>query len=225
MKNKVIISSLLLSMLSGYAFAQKADSIIYRYKDASGKTIYTDRIPANLKVEVDVLSSKTGVLKRTIEKQLTEEEFQRRLAEDEAKKNAVAKSDVQIRQDQILLNTYSSVADIERMKSYEKDQLDRAIQNDINNVAQLMDRKNFIDREIQKNPASSSLYVDESKRIAENVANIENNLKRNREMLVERTKKYDDDKKRYEQIMAEVNAAKTSAAAVPVAGNAETPSQ
>lgn len=212
MKNKVVISSLLLAMMSGYAFAQKADSIIYRYKDASGKTIYTDRIPANLKVEVDVLSSKTGVLKRTIEKQLTEEEFQRRLAEDQEKKDSVAKSDVQIRQDQILLNTYSSVADIERMKNYEKEQLDRAIQNDINNVAQLKDRKNFIDREIQKNPASSALYVEEARRITENVTNIENNLKRNREMLVERTKKYDDDKKRYEQIMAEVNAAKSAQA-------------
>lgn len=202
MKLKLIALSALI-VTYNLAIAQSTGNV-YRYKDERGNLIYSDRLPKNTKTQIEVLSSTTGTLKRVIERELTIEEIeamnQQKLAEQSNSQQMLQ----QARQDQLLLATYSSVNDIENMKNYELDQIKRAIDNDKNNLQALRERMDFIDGEIKNNPKEAS-YNSEKNRITQNIVSISTSLTKNEEMLREREVKYNNDKKRYEELMSTLN--------------------
>lgn len=209
MKNKniniklALISSLVMISFGASAQVQKSD--IYRYKDSSGNFIYTDKLPKDKNLEVGILSKKTGVIKN-----LSDLEAARAAKEmSEEEKNAIAiakvKEEDQIKKDQYLLNTYSSAEEIDKIKKYELDQIDRAIKNDINNVASLNDRKKIIDKEVLANPANKNAYDSEIQRINESI-NISNvSMDKNKKVYFERERKYNEEMERFSAVINLLN--------------------
>jgi hypothetical protein len=110
MQNKIKkLTGLLL--LAGLPMLAQAE--IYICKDASGKTLTSDRpIPECQDRKVRVLGT-NGMTQREIGPPLTEEQKLQRQAEEEKRKAAAAVADEQRRQDRALLARYSKESDIE----------------------------------------------------------------------------------------------------------------
>jgi hypothetical protein len=200
-KNAVVASLMLVSF---GAIAQTNE--IYRYKDKDGNIIYTDKLPKN-KSEVGILSKKTGVLKNYTEleanrqaQQMTEEEKEK-LAQEKLKEAE------QMKKDQYLLNTYSSVQEINQIKQYELDQIDRAIQNDRSNIANMKERKSQLEKEIKNNskPNAKSGYEEDLNKLQDMLAKTETSLDRNKKMYSEREQKYNNEKERFTAVLNMIN--------------------
>lgn len=203
MKLKLIALSAII-VTSNLAFAQNTGTI-YRYKDDRGNLIYSDRLPKNIKNQIEVLSSTTGTLKKVIERQLTIEEIEAMKQKEAQNQQNTQKMLQQERQDQLLLATYSSSNDIDNMKNFELSQIRRAIENDKNNLQALREKLDFIEAEMKKNPKETA-YNSERNRITQNIVSISTSLTKNEEMLLDREQKYNNDKKRFEELMSTMNA-------------------
>ena len=166
---------------------------IYRYKDKNGSIIYTDRIPRGTN-EIGVLSKKTGVLKNLSDLEAARAAQEMTEEEKIALETAKTKEAEQTKKDQHLLNTYSSVQDIDKIKQYELEQIDRAVQNDVNMIASLNERITQIEKEIKANPESKKSYEAEIGRVNASIKSANSSLEKNKSMYVEREKKYIDEK-------------------------------
>jgi hypothetical protein len=225
MNNKNIKLTLISSMviLSFGVNAQSQKNDIYRYKDSSGNFIYTDKLPKDKNLEVGILSKKTGVIKNLSD--LEAARAAKEMSEDE--KNAIAiakvKEEDQIRKDQYILNTYSSVEEIDKIKKYELDQIDRAIKNDVNNVASLNDRKKIIDKEVLANPSNKNTYDAELQRINEAITSSNSSLDKNKKVYFERDKKYNEEMERFSAVINLLNKQKSEIEAKKNEANKVTP--
>lgn len=88
----------------------------YRWVDENGTTQISDRVPADAaRFRVEVLNNR-GMVIRVMEAAMTEEERAEaaRVAEEEAAAEAAAEA--QARRDNMLLQSYTSVADLERAR-------------------------------------------------------------------------------------------------------------
>ncbi len=179
----------------------KENNVVYRYVDDTGKTFYTDRVPPGYKGQVDILSAKNGTLKSSIDREMTDEEYQAALAEEEKQKEETKNNKAQLQSDQTLLSQYSSVNEIDDMKKYEVDQIKKAIELDLKNLKSVEERKALIANEINKDARNKSVYKDEIVRLNDQSDSINKNLSNNQQMLEKRQKKYDDDKARYLNIL------------------------
>lgn len=202
MDKKIIV------MLVGIAsttslFAQSNE--IYKYKNKNGEIVYTDRAPVNNKNEVSILSRKSGVLKNLGE--LEAYEASQELTEEDKDKIAQQKQleKDQLEKDKQLLAIYSSPKDVDEVKKYELEQLDRAIQNDVNIIASLKDRKEQMEKDMKANPKVQAEYNKEYARINDSLDKTQENLERNKKMYGEREKKYEDDKARLTSVLNTIN--------------------
>lgn len=203
---KKIILSLIATGLSGSLMAQTNE--IYKYTDKSGNIVYSDKMPQSKKNETMILSSKSGVLKNMSE--IEDYQAQQQLTEDDKQKLADAKkkeSD-QLEKDKQLLAIYSSPKDVDEVKKYELEQLDRAIQNDVNIIASLKDRREQMDKDMKSNPKIQAEYNKEYGRLIDSLEKTNENLERNKKMYAEREKKFNDDKARLISVLESINAKK-----------------
>lgn len=200
--NKIKINTIILSSLLVTTFAAHAQSSeIYRYKDKNGNFIYTDKAPIQKGLEVGVLSKKTGVIKNMSELEAAKN-FDKNNEEFLAKEAEIKdKEQEQLKKDQYLLNTYSSTKDIDQIKQYELDQIDRSIQNDINIISALKDRRDQLEKEIKNNPKLKSEYDKEYVKLNENIERSQTNLSKSKEMYKEREKKFNDEKERLTAVL------------------------
>ncbi|QAU33191.1 DUF4124 domain-containing protein [Janthinobacterium sp. 17J80-10] len=90
-----------------------AHAEIYICKDASGKTLTSDRPIMECQDRKTRVLGKNGMTAREIAPPLTEEQQRQKAAEDEKRKAASAVAEEQKRQDRALLARYSKEADIE----------------------------------------------------------------------------------------------------------------
>ena len=197
--NKKILALLIGSFFISSAFAQ---AVVYRYKDTKGKMVYSDSVPANEKGQVDVLSGRTLALKKITEKQLTPEEIEAKMIAEKEQKNIIENSEIGKQKDQALLANYSSVDDIEKLKQYELQQINRAIQNDTDVLNTLKDKKLVLENKSKQN-SGKLLPKDEIelKDIQQNYDNLVTNLEKNKQLYDSRDKKYNEDKARYSAIL------------------------
>lgn len=204
MKKKNLI--LILAVLPSMAFAQSNE--IYKYKDKNGEIIYTDRAPQNKKNEVSILSRKSGVLKNLGD--LEAYEASQELTDEDKEKIAQQKQleKDQLEKDKQLLAIYSSPKDVDEIKKYELDQLDRAIQNDINILASLKDRREQLEKDMKANPKIQAEYNKEYARVTDSIDKTTDNLGKNKKMYGEREKKYNDDKARLTAVLETINSKK-----------------
>ena len=152
---KFNLTMILLSLL-GINSAYAGDSYIYKFVDSTGKIVYTDRLPASEKSEFTVLSSKSGTIKKVVQKELSPEEIEQRNTDQEKQKKVAEQTELQKKRDVSLLSSYSNVQDIDKMKKYELDQIDREIKSNIDNIAVLKDRLNQLNENKKMNLATKT---------------------------------------------------------------------
>jgi hypothetical protein len=108
--------------LAASVFAQTAGKKLYRWTDANGTVHFSDHVPPEaVKEERDVLSPKSGSVKAVLPRQKTEEE----MAEDARRAKAEQQ---QADYDKYLLKTYSTVADLEKVRDERLSGLDVRVQ-------------------------------------------------------------------------------------------------
>lgn len=113
--NRILILTLAALALGAIATPVEAQ-YRYRWVDENGTTQISDRVPADAaRFRVEVLNNR-GMVIRVMEAAMTDEERAEaaRVAEEEAAAEAAAEA--QARRDNMLLQSYTSVADLERAR-------------------------------------------------------------------------------------------------------------
>lgn len=135
------MKKILILTLIGFTGLSQAQ-VVYKFKDANGKIIYSDSIPTNEKSEYSILSGKSGVLKKVVDKELTQEEAEKLAQEKELAQKNKQQLEEQRKKDNSLLATYSSVNEITKLKNFELNQINQSIKNQITNITDLKDKIN-----------------------------------------------------------------------------------
>lgn len=203
--NKKTIALLISALFASSAFSQ---STLFRYTDAKGRVIYTDSVPPSEKGRIDVLSSKTMALKKVNEKELTSEEVEAKKAVEAEQKTVQLESDLVKQKNRSLLTTYTSVNDIDKMKDYELQQINRAISSDTEAVSSLKDRKTQLEQEIKDFKDKIPPKTDqEYKAVQQNIKSAQDNMDKNKSLYASREKKYSEDKTQYLAILEKMGQA------------------
>lgn len=186
-----ILASAILFLNSAFA------SDLYKYQK-NGVTVYTDSIPENVNTKVDVLSGKTGILKKE-EIQFSQTDYQQAIQKKQLDEKNIQESKQQLLKDQQLLNQYSSVKDIEKDKKNQLNQINHTLQNDniINTDLDL--RKKEIEKNLEKKPDSEELQQQYQK-IKNDIQQVNDNITNNKELYKTTEDKYDNNIKRYNEL-------------------------
>ena len=188
---------------SGLSFAQTR---IYTCKDASGKTITSDRpLPECQGREGRVLSGQ-GATVQKIDAPLTPEQIAAREAEQLKKREEEERRRVQLRKDKALLNTYSSLDDIESKRQRALAQVEREMRESERRVS-------LLERQASENRAEAEFYKRKAlppelkRRVDENEAALkaEKGLHGAKKGEVAQVNvKFDEDRKRYVELTGAV---------------------
>lgn len=204
--NKLFLVSL--SVIVNVCCAQSIDTTpIYKYKDSKGNTIYSDNIPANEKGEYAILSGKSGVLKKVVEKELSYEEIEIINQKNMQEKASVDKILEQRKKDNSLLSTYSNIEEISKLKNFELMQINQSIKTQIGNITDLKDKINQANDSLNSNPNNNKLK-DNIELLQSKLNDSNSILDSNKSLLESRTKKYEDDEVRYVQLLKEMSTKK-----------------
>lgn len=206
-KNTLLV--VLLTALSNIGFAQTTDSaVIYKYKDSKGRIFYSDNIPSNEKGQYAVLSGKSGVLKKVVERELTSEEIELINQKKVQEKNDTEKSLEQRKRDNSLLATYSSIDEITKLKNFELSQINQAIKTQIGNITDLKDKINQANDNLTTNQNNKKMK-DNLQDLQSKLNDANNILDSNKSLLETRTKKYQEDETRYVELLKEMSTKKS----------------
>lgn len=172
---------------------------IYICKDASGKTLTSDRpIPECQGREGRVLSTQGTTIKK-IEVPLTEEQEAARTAEEEKKKETATVRAEQLRRDRALLGTYQNINDLESKRQRALLAVEREMKDATRRVSQLenLEKEIKLEQEFFKKkqmPADLKRRVDEN----EGALRAERSLMASKKDEVAQVNlKFDEDKKRF----------------------------
>lgn len=190
---------LLFLLIPSTSFA--ASSYIYKYQDKDGNFVYTDNMPPSVKGEFSLLSSKSGTIKKVVEKELNAEEITIRDEKIKEEKAIIEKSEAEKKRDVALLSTYTNVDEIEKMKNYELNQIQQGLKNNNDTINVLQKRLDTLRANEKLNPQNKELK-NEIERTESDVNLAKQALNSNQDLLEQRTKKYEEDKKRYLEIVS-----------------------
>lgn len=168
------------------AAAQRGSSssreAFYRCRDASGQTHYGDSMPRPcIGFDTEVLDER-GMILRIIEGEATRVE---RLKREEAEARARKERQEREQHDRMLIETYLSVADIERLRDQRLDLLVSQSKITEQNIANLRERQSRLENQIARfkpysdNPNAPPL----PDHLAEEMVNTVNSLRTYREMI------------------------------------------
>jgi hypothetical protein len=187
-------------LAAGTAGAQK----LYKYVDENGRTRYTDRPPIDMTGRAsEQLNSQGTVVKRN-SAALTPEEIAAQAAEEQKKREAAAIAREENRKNRALLATYPSIKDIDDARA-------RALANNAEATRQIALRISDLERRRVKLEKDSAPYKDKNKplpaELKREAFEIESDLRAQNELLAVKKQevpvinaKYDEDKRRYQQI-------------------------
>ncbi len=184
--------------LSFNVFAQSGE--IYKTTDKQGNVYYTDKIPRGEK-DVNVLSKKTGIVKSLSELESFNNAQKLNPTELSEIEKVKLQEEEQIRKDQNLINTYSNVEELEKIKSYELDQIKRAISTDDNIISSLENRRKQLEDSVKNTKKKDPEVEKDLAKTLENINNAKKNKEKNTQMLNERTAKYDSEKERLIKVL------------------------
>jgi hypothetical protein len=127
--------------------SSSAQGSLYRCKDSTGQTHYGDSKPAACEgLDTDVISD-SGMVLDTIEGTATQAARERREAiENRAKQER----DERRRQDQMLIDTYVSVEDIERLRDQRLELLDSQYRLTEQNMRNLRERQTRLESQVAR---------------------------------------------------------------------------
>lgn len=190
-----------------------AQSRIYTCKDASGKTITSDRpLPECQGREGRVLSGQGTTVKR-IEAPLTPEQIAAREAAEQKKHAEEERRREQLRKDKALLNTYASLDDIESKRQRALSQVERE-------AREAERRISLLERQASENRSEADFYKkkaipsDLKRRLDENEAALkaEKNLfGQKKDEVAQVNVKFDEDRKRYLDLIGAASASQPAA--------------
>jgi hypothetical protein len=201
MDNRLIIAAAACALLAaGPAAAQK----LYKYTDpATGKTVYTERLPAEAAGKANEQLNRQGTVVKREAAAPTAEELAAREADRKRKIEEEAAAREEKRKNQALLNTYASEKDIDEARARALQVNDEAIKEAERKLAEAQKRQKQLAGEaefFQKKPMPMQLRLD--------IQNNQNELKSQGELLDAKRKdtvvinaKYDEDKRRYQELM------------------------
>jgi hypothetical protein len=202
MSNSRLIAALAACALlaAGPAAAQK----LYKYTDpATGKTVYTERLPAEAAGKANEQLNRQGTVVKRESAAPTAGELAAREAERKRKIEEEAAAREEKRKNQALLNTYASEKDIDDARARALQVNDEAIKDAERKLADAQKRQKQLATEaefFQKKPMPTQLKLD--------IQNNHNELKLHGELLDAKRKdtaainaKYDEDKRRYLELL------------------------
>ena len=201
MGNRLIIAAAACALLAaGPAAAQK----LYKYTDpATGKTVYTERLPAEAAGRANEQLNRQGTVVKREAAAPTAEELAAREADRKRKIEEEAAAREEKRKNQALLNTYASEKDIDEARARALQVNDEAIKDAERKLAEAQKRQKQLAGEaefFQKKPMPTQLRLD--------IQNNQSELKAQGELLDAKRKdtvainaKYDEDKRRYQELM------------------------
>lgn len=189
------ISSIISINLVTSSVAYADSGVLYRWVDSSGHVVFSDQIDPRIQGRVDVLSNKTGFLKKSIA--TTEEQAQQQVAAQQMAKQKLDE-ELQKKHDLTLLNNYSSLGDIQKARDFDLTQIDRSIKADLENLAAMKDANNRLSQQNQK-----SLVVQEAiDKNNANMAMLQKSIDKNRELYVQKQTQYQTDEKRLSELLS-----------------------
>lgn len=185
---------------AGPAAAQK----LYKYTDpATGKTMYTERLPVEAAGKANEQLNRQGTVVKRETAAPTAEELAAREADRKRKLDEEAAAREEKRKNQALLNTYASEKDIDDARARALQVNDEAIKDAERKLAEAQKRQKQLAGEaefFQKKPMPTQLRLD--------IQSNQNELKAHGELLDAKRKdtaainaKYDEDKRRYQELM------------------------
>lgn len=205
-----LLSTLVLALVGSAAAQNRGGSgareAFYRCKDASGQTHYGDSMPpACAGYDTEVLDSR-GMLVRLVEGEATRNaRLQREAVEAESRKQREQRE----QRDRMLIETYLSVADIERLRDTRLELLVAQYKVTEQNIANLRDRQSRLEGQI----ARFKPYSDKPNapplpdHLAEDMVNTVNSLRTYQEMLLNNKREqaelktnFDSDIRRFKEL-------------------------
>ena len=188
-------------VLAAPAAAQK---LLYKYTDpVTGKVIYTDKLPSDAAGKANEQLNRQGTVVKKNEAAPTPEQLSAREVERKKKLDDEMAAKEEKRKNAALLNTYSSERDIDEARARALLANDEAIKEAERKVAEVQKRQKELAAEAefyQKKPMPRQLQQD--------VQSNELALKANTDLLEAKRKettainaKYDEDKRRYAELV------------------------
>jgi hypothetical protein len=201
-RNGVIPRLLFVALLGAACTGACAQTRIYTCKDASGKTITSDRqLPECQGREGRVLSGQGATLQK-IEAPLTAEQLAAREAEQQKRREEEERRREQLRKDKALLNTYANLDDIESKRQRSLLQVEREVRESERRIS-LLERQaaeNRTETEFYKRralPSDLKRRVDENEAALKAEINLYNTKK---DEVAQVNVKFDEDRKRYAEL-------------------------
>ena len=201
MDSRLIIALLACALLAGApAQAQR----LYKYTDpVTGKTVYTDKLPTEATGRANEQLTRQGTVVRREPAAPTPEELVAREADRKRKMEEEMAAKEEKRKNQALLNTYATEKDIDDARARALQSNDEAIKDAERKVADAQKRQKQLATEAefyQKRPMPGQLKLD--------IQNNQVELKAQGDLLDAKRKettvinaKYDEDKRRYLELM------------------------
>jgi len=146
MRILLLLTPMLLSCLA-MAEGQNAREAFYRCKDAKGALLYADSLPPGcLGNDIEVLSERGSTL-RIIE---GNQSRGARLEREENEQRAVKQREARQQWDKMLIDTYLSVADIERLRDQRLEMLAAQFKVTQQSIENLRERQSRLERQIAR---------------------------------------------------------------------------
>lgn len=178
--------------------------VIYKRVNQNGVMVYSDYIPTNSKERYETYSSKNMSLRKITERELTQTEYASidyQKKEEENIRKIVAEEK---RKDEILLSTYNTISDIDRMKDFEIGQLNNSLANETEMLARLKDQNNILTENLVNAPENNRDSLQNNiLRNQRDITSLENSISRSRSLVIEKEQKYKEDKERFTRILEE----------------------
>ncbi|MEJ2060716.1 MAG: DUF4124 domain-containing protein [Gammaproteobacteria bacterium] len=199
MPSKALAAALLLPLvLPGVAAAK-----FYRWVDANGNVHISDTLPpeAAHDYKVEVMDS-AGDVETTVGPAPTKAELEKRAQQKKAKEQASVDAEKQRRLDQILLQTFTTVEDLERARDDRLGLVDTNIKIAQEKVTSIKSQLGSVEARLKKHPDNQNLN--------EQVMNLKNALADNEDYLHQQqqvrgdiVKKFKHDIARFKELKAE----------------------
>ena len=177
---------------------------LYKYTDpVTGKVVYTDKLPAEAAGKANEQLNRQGTVVKRESAAPTPEELAVREADRKRKLDEEVAAKEEKRKNQALLNTYATEKDIDEARGRALQSNDEAIKEAERKLADAQKRQKLLAAEaefFQKKPMPAQLKLD--------IQNNQLELKAHNELLEAKRKdtvainaKYDEDKRRYIELM------------------------
>jgi hypothetical protein len=160
-------------------------------------------MPADEKGQFAVLSSKSGIIKKVVDKELTADGIKARDEEQAKTKEKTEKTEAERKKDVVLLNSYSNVEEIDKIKKYELDQIDQGLKNSIDNIATVKDKLDQLTINKNSSPNNANIQKEYNKTL-DNLNSLQKTLDNSKSMYADRESKYNNDKIRYLELLKEM---------------------